>query len=546
MGDFFSLEPLGIGTAEIEGLPSYICRLAKIHALTVHGLLAALASWNRTSGRGYSLPANPIYQRGGGVFCGVGPGVSSYVRILTEATDSRDIDRTTFTSLVPAISRQGAGLSRRSRAWCPACFEEHRHEKSACYDRLIWAMAPMVRCPTHKVELISDCPSCAAPQIYYHRSGHLGRCWKCCEELVSDPHAWTYQRNPSFGERDCVEVVEAIAKGDLVSSHPRAFQVFFDELLHNLSQSKRLRFGPDLFGKTGCNEIRESQPHFSSMIRYTNTLGVRLVDVLSSPVESAKVAGDLLGERVDRRRTRGPHKPQKVIDACQRRLQREIFEQALVVPPSLTELAKELHVSLGFLRYRFAALVESYEEFRTERRRLELERRRRDMHNALLEGPIKEFPSSRYPDRESLAYAIMQACGVGRRAARMAVQAHFLAAAGGPISAGICDSLPLEIRKPANGLLETYRGRKLGCSRTRRTRPGTPAPAQMAVYNALVSLGPSTVRAIHEIVYADKARQYTTTSKLLENLRAKGLVTRKGGSLRLIYTAVPLDSSIVI
>jgi BlaI family transcriptional regulator, penicillinase repressor len=53
-----------------------------------------------------------------------------------------------------------------------------------------------------------------------------------------------------------------------------------------------------------------------------------------------------------------------------------------------------------------------------------------------------------------------------------------------------------------------------------------PTEAELELLRALWDKGPSTVRAIHQSLSADKETGYTTTLKILQKMAEKGLVTR--------------------
>ncbi|NBW14341.1 MAG: BlaI/MecI/CopY family transcriptional regulator [Caulobacteraceae bacterium] len=67
----------------------------------------------------------------------------------------------------------------------------------------------------------------------------------------------------------------------------------------------------------------------------------------------------------------------------------------------------------------------------------------------------------------------------------------------------------------------------------------TPAPtaAELALLRVLWARGPATVRAIYEHAYGGTETGYTTALKLLQNMLAKGLVTRMSEGQRHIYAA---------
>ena len=252
----------------------------------------------------------------------------------------------------------------------------------------------------------------------------LGVCWSCNQELLTNSDDWQFESNPTSGERDCVELVDAISRGNLTSAHPAAFQTFFAAVLRTAPTKKRLRFGKELFDLKVDNSraLRTQSPHFSTMLRSTQATGVRLIDVLTSPIGAASVAGGMLVDRVDGRSNRKPHKSRSIIDECERRLSFELAKPDWDNVPPLRELSRELGVGLGFLHYRFSPLIHLYEKRRSQEKNRQKFARTQLMLKALQNDLLKKFPSSRYPTQESLAYAVMEKCSVGRRAARGAVK----------------------------------------------------------------------------------------------------------------------------
>jgi predicted transcriptional regulator len=68
------------------------------------------------------------------------------------------------------------------------------------------------------------------------------------------------------------------------------------------------------------------------------------------------------------------------------------------------------------------------------------------------------------------------------------------------------------------------------------TTPG-PTPAELAILRVLWRRGPSTVREVHEAVYGATDTGYTSALKLMQNMLAKGLVTRTEAARQHVYAA---------
>lgn len=64
-----------------------------------------------------------------------------------------------------------------------------------------------------------------------------------------------------------------------------------------------------------------------------------------------------------------------------------------------------------------------------------------------------------------------------------------------------------------------------------------PTPAEVEILSILWERGPSTVREVHERFGADRSVGYTGVLKLMQNMHAKGLVTRSQQGQAHIYEA---------
>jgi len=64
-----------------------------------------------------------------------------------------------------------------------------------------------------------------------------------------------------------------------------------------------------------------------------------------------------------------------------------------------------------------------------------------------------------------------------------------------------------------------------------------PTDAELEILTVLWSLGPSTVRDVHETITRRKPAQYTTVLKTLQIMAEKGLVTRNEKQRAHIYSA---------
>lgn len=70
-----------------------------------------------------------------------------------------------------------------------------------------------------------------------------------------------------------------------------------------------------------------------------------------------------------------------------------------------------------------------------------------------------------------------------------------------------------------------------------------PTDAELAALRVLWDQGPCTVRAVHDTLYHDSDVGYTTTLKLLQNLRAKRLVRRDDTGKQHVFEAIVTEAA---
>jgi BlaI family transcriptional regulator, penicillinase repressor len=72
---------------------------------------------------------------------------------------------------------------------------------------------------------------------------------------------------------------------------------------------------------------------------------------------------------------------------------------------------------------------------------------------------------------------------------------------------------------------------------SKSNQPPRPTDAELEILTVLWSLGPSTVRDVHETLIRRKPMQYTTVLKMLQIMAEKGLVERNEKQRAHIYSA---------
>jgi hypothetical protein len=182
----YSLEPIGIGTPEVESLSSYLNRLAQAHCVTVTTLIAhellphvgpsaparahRAAPPSRGGLRGLGqLLARRLY--------GLGRTAATWVDGLEAVTgrcDLRFLTLLTWRQILPD-RHVFAPVFR----WCPVCFDAWVTTGYPLYDPLLWKLKPITTCIRHQRRLRSRCRACQQPLTTFSGRSRPGYCSRC-------------------------------------------------------------------------------------------------------------------------------------------------------------------------------------------------------------------------------------------------------------------------------------------------------------------------------------------------------------------------------
>jgi hypothetical protein len=221
-----------------------------------------------------------------------------------------------------------------------------------------------------------------------------------------------------------MELTAAIGSGEIIKTIDRACWIFSTEM-------KRLdvdpRRGIPLPYQTSARaehidmvRVRnERRPNFPSILRQCAATGVRLVDMLTAPIEAARSAGQLLpphGVASGKSHKREPSFHRHVSQRLRRELRKPTNQRILPYPAML----RELGISDGYLQHRFRQLTLEY------RRRWhdEFEASEREEASRIcdyLMSIVHLYPSAEFPRQKFLVEAAARHCGCGKRRARLAL-----------------------------------------------------------------------------------------------------------------------------
>lgn len=213
----FRLEPIIAPTSQRQKLSDYVVGLATESLIPVDVLVRDLVMWPQPSATqivGKRLP----FACGQRLELVNSTGITAryWSDAVNHLVGRDDMAALTLLGFAPVLN-DPAGLVARQRRWCPACLQADLEHGASVYERLLWSIRLVTRCPLHDLDLLSLCAECK----YFHKrqltrravSGMCGRChaWlgvaslrEASQSRALDPQArweqWTAQQVSSLLE----------------------------------------------------------------------------------------------------------------------------------------------------------------------------------------------------------------------------------------------------------------------------------------------------------------------------------------------------------
>ncbi|MEH7459151.1 TniQ family protein [Bacillus sp. JJ1127] len=168
----YKLTPIKIGESDVESLSSFLSRLAEAHHITLSSIL-----------QHYFKPfletnsSVKTYTSNNHLINGMGELSISAVRLFEELTSCRDLEKLTFIKFKYILD--GSKLLKKTKEWCPNCFQEMKNSELPVYEKLIWTIRQYEICAKHNVKLVSQCKCCGSSQQQINLKNRIGFCQKC-------------------------------------------------------------------------------------------------------------------------------------------------------------------------------------------------------------------------------------------------------------------------------------------------------------------------------------------------------------------------------
>jgi transcriptional regulator with XRE-family HTH domain len=352
----YNLQPIGIGTSNIESLTGYVARLADAHCVSPGDLIAhqCQSLVKQPQGKSYLHQVSASTE----ILNGTGQMAGEFAQILESLTLRQDLRHLTLLRWANVLPSKG--LLRRFRAWCPACYEGWRKDQKTVYEPLLWALSAISLCPNHHQPLLSRCPHCQrqlSALAWHSRPGYCSKCLKWlghtsdADDLTIDSDELEWQ---SWVARNVGELLACTSK---LAEFPERASVALSlsTCIDQTTEGNITEFAKKLgFLKSAVSQWRSGRaiPQLPVMLKICRAIDVALVDFLTNP----KILGNIKSlstNSVNSQRKSQQVKRQIEIVHLQQVLQLALTEEP---PVPMEAVAQRLNYSVRSIRRRFPTL----------------------------------------------------------------------------------------------------------------------------------------------------------------------------------------------
>lgn len=398
----FQIELQGAGTADVESLASYIYRSSYDHGIFVGEFFRYLRKVCADNpALGVAPEAVPTFIKVSAMVR-VNRSSSAILSALEEST-AVSLGQSRLLFMTSDVWRTPGEVAPGFR-WCPECMCEWSDLGQQAFFKLVWHLSSVTHCTHHRTELVSECSFCGCDQATYRRKRDIGLCQNCGRNLG--------RRNPD-------KPAPAIASS-WEQNGADVHQFFIDLADHGSSEEsfqggiwRSLRDLYDHYRRSHehlglCHALpkgewinfykRHNQITFKTARRLSYELGIDLYTLISgNAIHSTQVLNQKwlceLPEGFCEVRVRQKRNHDEVLA----RLKEYLSPDCL--PRPVKDVARELDVSVGYLRYRYptvlAKLVSRHQTLVRDERRKTKDRATNEALQYFTSDEYSSFPKSR-------------------------------------------------------------------------------------------------------------------------------------------------------
>lgn len=259
---FYPLQPQGVGTGEVEGVWSYLLRLASAHGVAPAALLEEL---RMSVGLGHNSHGDSTLLKA--------TTPHPWILALADLTVRPELPQTTLIGWSEVISERG--MYKDDGAYCPHCYEEMRAFGRTIYTPLLWSIDGVTDCPRHACPLSTSCPICGAQTPLLPARGQPSYC-PVCSSWLGRPS------EPLVGPDTPEDLVASLLKHPIASSIRPEHK---DTLWFMLSIAPELDYSQlSRRSQTPHSLLRgwirgDVLPTMKSVVRFARAAGLSLLDI---------------------------------------------------------------------------------------------------------------------------------------------------------------------------------------------------------------------------------------------------------------------------
>lgn len=170
-----------VGTKDVEGLISYIVRIAAAHSVSPTRLLRKIYAVENPEIKEFLYPS--FFNQYSSTVNGLGKYAELFVAHTESLSGAKSLALSTLLPLSDLLPSTGCGLLSDRPKWCPECIQEMLATYNDSYSPLIWSLKLYRACTKHKQPLVDICPHCDRVQPFIPRYPDLSRCAYCYQGL---------------------------------------------------------------------------------------------------------------------------------------------------------------------------------------------------------------------------------------------------------------------------------------------------------------------------------------------------------------------------
>jgi len=180
----YDLAPIKTDKSMREGSRSHLLRLAEAHTLTPRQLVQKV--FIPQLEKHNVLTQSLFYKSESRSINGVSQNAINIARETNTLTGRTDIAYHTMLPWLGIMNRDGRGLLKHNRAWCPLCFQHQAMTTGILYEPLVWSISTYHYCHIHNTVLADTCHNCHKHQPFLPSQTHIGNCNWCGANLLDE------------------------------------------------------------------------------------------------------------------------------------------------------------------------------------------------------------------------------------------------------------------------------------------------------------------------------------------------------------------------